>query len=98
MYELLNSLIWNDLLISNDAKILCFSDGSNYVRSSMFNRSKQKIVFSSLITKRWKCPSRLDDRKNDLWVFLMSNLVNLVMGLLSSMFNVPSFQVENKVL
>ena len=42
---------------------LFFSDGSNYVRSSMFDRSKPKIGCSSSITIRWTRSSLFDVRK-----------------------------------
>ena len=44
------------------------SDGSNYVRSSMFDRSKPKIGFSSAITKRRTHLILFDVRKNDVRV------------------------------
>ena len=74
-----------------------FSDGSNYVRSSMFDRSKPKIGCSSSITNRWTCSSSFDVQKNDVQVSSMSNLVNIVKALLSSMFEFLSFEAKNRV-
>ena len=63
------------------------SDGSNYVRSSMFDRSKPKIGCSSSITKRWTRSCSIDVRKTDVRVCSLSNLVKLVKAPLSSMFD-----------
>ena len=54
------------------------SDGSNYVRSSMFEHSKPKMGYSGPISIRWTHLSLFDVRKNDVWVSLMNNLVNLI--------------------
>ena len=58
--------------------ILFSSDGSNNVRSSMFDRSKEKIWCSSSITKRWSSSGPFDVRKNDVWVCSMNDLVNVL--------------------
>ena len=73
------------------------SDGSNNVRSSMFDRSKPKIGCSSSITNRWTRSSSFDVRKNDVRDSLKSNLVNLVKALLGSKFDVRSFEAKNRV-
>ena len=54
----------------------------------MFDRSKPKIGCSSLITIRWTCSGSFDVRKNDVPVCLMSNLVNISIALLDSMYDV----------
>ena len=54
---------------------LFFSDGSNYVRSSMFDRSKAKIGCSSSISNKWTRSSSFDVWKNDVQASPMSNLV-----------------------
>ena len=41
------------------------SDESNYIRSSILDRSKPKIGCSSLITKRWTRSSSFNVRKNE---------------------------------
>ena len=58
----------------------------------MFDRSKQKIGCSSSITNRRTRSSSFDVR-----VSSMSNLVNVVKALLSSMFDVRSFEATNRV-
>ena len=63
------------------------SDGSNNVRSSMFDLSMPKIGCSSSITIRWTRSSLFDVRKNDVRVSSMSNLGNLVKALLGSMLS-----------
>ena len=73
-----------------------YSDGSNNVRSSMFDRSKPKIGCSSSITIRWTRSSSFDVRKNDVRVSSMSNLVNIVRALLRSKFDVRSFEAKNR--
>ena len=62
-----------------------FSDGSNYVRSLIFDSSKPKLGCSKSNTKRWTRSSPIDVQKNDIQVCSMSNLVNLVKALLGSM-------------
>ena len=62
------------------------SDGSNYVQILMFDHSKTKIGCSSSIANRWTRLSSFNVWKNDVWVSLMSNFVNLVKALLVSMF------------
>ena len=79
------------------AKNAIFSDGSNNVRSSMFDRSKAKIWCSSSITIRWTRSSSFDVRKNDVRVSSMSNLVNVVKTVLGSKFDVRSFEAKNRV-
>ena len=78
--------------------LLCSSDGSNNVQSSMFDRSKPKIGSSSSITNRLTRFSSFDVRKKDVWASLMSNLVNLVKTLLDSKFVIWLFEAKNKVL
>ena len=73
------------------------SDGLNYVQSSMFNHSKQKIWCSSSIIKRWTHSSPFNVQKIDIRVCSMSSLVNLVKALLGSMFEVRSFEAKNRV-
>ena len=70
------------------------SDGSNNVRSSMFDHSKPKIGCSSSITTR---SSSFDVRKSDVRDSSKSNLVNLVKALLGSKFDVRSFEAKNRV-
>ena len=72
------------------------SDGSNYVRSSMFDCSKHKRGCSSLITQKWTRSSSFNVRKNDVRVCSISNLVNLVKALLDSKFDVRSFEAKNR--
>ena len=64
-----------------------FSDGSNYVQSSMFDSLKPKIGCSSTITKS---SSPFDVRKNDIRDCSMSDFVNLLKAVLGSMFDVWS--------
>ena len=77
-----NTFKWN---LNLSFSIFC-SDESNYVQSSMFDRSKAKIGCSSSISNKWTRSSSFDVRKNDVRVSSMSNLVNLVKALLGSMF------------
>ena len=77
--------------------VIVFSDGSNNVRRSMFDRSKPKIGCSSLITNRWTRSSSFDVRKSDVGVSSKSDLVNLVKALLGSKFDVRSFEAKNRV-
>ena len=72
-------------------------DGSNYVRSSMFDCSKPKIECSSSITKRLTRSSPFDVRKKDIRVCSMINLVNIAKALLGSMFYVCLFEAINRV-
>ena len=70
-----------------DLLMIKISDGSNYVWSSMFDRSKPKIGCLSSITNRWTRSCSLDVRKSDIRVSSMSNLVNIVKALLGSKFD-----------
>ena len=74
---------------------LIYSDGSNNVQSSMFDRSKPKIGCS--ITIRWTRSSSFDVRKNDVRVSSMSDLGNVVKALVGSKFDVQSFEAKNRV-
>ena len=74
-----------------------FSDGSNYVRSSMFDCSKPKIGCSSSNTNKWTRSSLFDVRKSDVQISRKSNLVNLVKALLGLKFDVRSFEGKNRV-
>ena len=74
---------------------LACCDGSNYVQSSMFNRSKPKVGCLSLITRRWTCSSPFNVRKNDVQDCSMSCSVNLMKALLGLMFDVRSLETKN---
>ena len=74
------------------------SDGSNNVRSSMFDRSKPKIGCSSSITIRWTCSSSFDVRKNDVRDCSISSLVNLVKALLGLIFDFRLFEAKIRCL
>ena len=76
---------------------LLVSDGSNYVWSSMFDHSKPKMGCLSSITNRWTCSSSFDVRKNDVRVSSMKKFNKSSEGLLSSMFDVHSFEAKNRV-
>ena len=78
-------------LLFHSTRVLT-SDGSNHVRSSMFNCLKLKIGRSSSITNRQRCSRTFDFRDS-----LMSNLVNLVKALLGSMLDFCSFEAKNRV-
>ena len=52
-----------------------FSDGSNYARSSMFDRLKPKIGCLSSITKRWTHSSPFNVRKDYVRVCSLNNSV-----------------------
>ena len=83
-------------------RLVKISDGWNYVRNSMFDRSKPKIECSRSITKRWTHSSLFDVRKNDGRVSSMNNLINQVKAFKVwysiSIRNKPKFRCSSSII